>query len=93
MLMLKKNHKVRRKGYCQSAATPISIKSTSLSQVNPFSRWGFPAVCQQVIAHLLGCVSSSNGDTGVHKGHYESNGKKGITYQELEANSLSMIGC
>lgn len=33
MLMLKKN-KVRRKGYCQSVATPVSIKSVSLSQLN-----------------------------------------------------------
>lgn len=75
MVMLKKN-KVKRKRYCQSAATPVSIKSTSLSQASPFSRWGFPATCQEVIACLLGCISSSNGDMGVHNGRYQSNGKK-----------------
>lgn len=77
MLMLKKN-KVRRKGYCQSVATPVSVKSVSLSQLSPFSRWDFPAACQEAIERLLGCVSSSNGDTGVQKGHYRNNGKKGI---------------
>lgn len=73
-----KKKKVRRKGYCQSAATPFSIKSTSLSQLSPFSRWDFPAVCQHVTVCLLSCISSSSGDTGVHKGFYRSNRKKKV---------------